>query len=105
MNAGQIFLIAGVALGLVCTSAVVVVAIAKFRRGRVAARSRALLAPYRLSLIIMVSGEDDDGQAREALCAVPASVWIRLRPSVVAFLPKVRGLPAENLGELMRAHG
>ena len=53
----------------------------------------------------MVSGEDDDGQAREALCAVPAPVWVRLRPHVVAFLPKVRGLPAEDLGELMRAHG
>jgi len=105
VNAGQIFLIVGVALGLASASAVVVVVIAKFRRGRVAARSRALLAPYRRSLIIIVSGEDDDGQAREALCAVPAPVWVRLRPSVVAFLPKVRGLPAEDLGELMRAHG
>ena len=105
MSAGQAFLVVGVALGLACASAVVVVAIAKSHRGRVAARSRAILAPYRRSLIIMVSGEDDDGRAREALCAVPGPVWVRLRPSVVAFLPKVRGLPAENLGELMRAHG
>ena len=105
MNVGQIFLIVGVALGLACASAVVVVAIAKFRRGRVAARSRAMLAPYRHSLITMVAGEDDGGQAREALSVVPPPIWVRLRPSVVAFLPKVRGLPADNLGELMRAHG
>jgi len=105
VNVGQIFLIVGVALGLACASAVVVVAIAKFRRGRVAARSRAMLAPYRHSLITMVAGEDDGGQAREALSVVPPPIWVRLRPSVVAFLPKVRGLPADNLGELMRAHG
>jgi HEAT repeat protein len=53
----------------------------------------------------MASGEDEDGQARAALCAVPAPIWVRLCPSVVAFLPKVRGVPAEDLGELMRSHG
>jgi hypothetical protein len=77
VHAGQIFLIAGIALGLACASAVVVVAIATFRVGRVAARSRALLAPCRRSLIIMVSGDDDDGQAREAPCTVSAAVWAR----------------------------
>jgi HEAT repeat protein len=64
-----------------------------------------MLAPYRRALVAMASGEDEDGQAKATLCAVPAPVWARLRPSVVAFLPKVRGFPAEDLGELMRSHG
>jgi HEAT repeat protein len=64
-----------------------------------------MLAPHRLALLIMASGEDEDGQAKASLCAVPEHVWTRLRPSVVAFLPKVRGRPADDLGEVMRAHG
>jgi HEAT repeat protein len=64
-----------------------------------------MLAPYRGALLMMASGEDGDGQAKATLCAVPASVWVRLRPSVVAFLPKVRGVPGVDLGELMRSHG
>jgi HEAT repeats len=105
VNAGHIFLIAGIAIGLASASAVVVVVVAKLRRGRATVRSRAIPAPYRSSLIIMVSGEDEDGQALAALSAVPESIWVQLRSSVVAFLPKVRGLPADNLGELMRSHG
>lgn len=105
MSAGRIFLLAGVGLVLACVAAVAVIVISKLRRGRVGARSVAMLAPYRLSLVIMASGEDVDGQAMASLCAVPTDIWTRLRPGVVAFLPKVRGLPADDLGELMRAHG
>jgi HEAT repeat protein len=105
VSAGRIFLLAGVGLVLACGTAVAVIVIAKLRRGRVVARSAALLAPYRLSLLMMASGEDVDGEAMASLCAVPADVWSRLRPGVVALLPKVRGLPADDLGELMRAHG
>ena len=105
MNAGQTFLIIGVAIGLASASIVVIIAMARFRRGVVAARSRTMLAPYRHGLIMMASGEDEDGQAKAALCAVPAPTWARLRPSVVALLRKVRGHPADDLVEVMRAHG
>jgi len=105
VTAGRIFLAVGVAIGLACASAVVVIVVAKLGRGLVSARSRAMLAPYRRALITVVSGEDEDGQGLAALCAVPEPVWARLRPSVVAFLPKVRGAPADNLCEVMRAHG
>lgn len=105
MNVGQTFLTVGVALGLACASAVAVIVIAKLRRVRVGARAKAMLAPHRGALIVMASGEDEDGQALAALCAVPAPIWARLRSSVVAFLPKVRGVPAEDLGGLMRSHG
>jgi HEAT repeat protein len=105
VNVGKVFLIVAAAIGLACAVAVAVIVIAKFRRGRVAVRSRAMLAPYRRALVEMASGEDDDGLAKAELSAVPARVWARLRPSVVAFLPKVRGFPADDLGELMRVHG
>jgi len=105
VSVGQTFPIAGVAIGVASLAAVLVVVIAKLTRGRAAARSQAMLAPYRSSLIAMVSGEDDDGQAQAALRALPEPIWVRLRPSVVAFLAKVRGIPADHLSQLMRAHG
>jgi HEAT repeat protein len=102
---GTAFLIGGVALGAACVSAVAVIVIAKVRRGRAGATTRAMIASYRGALVAVASGEDEDGQALASLCAVPAHIWVRLRPHAVAFLPKVRGGPAEGLGELMRAHG
>lgn len=105
MSAGRTLLLAGVVPVLACATALTVIVIAKVCRGRAGARSTAMLAPYRRSLLMMASGEDADGQAKASLCALPAHIWTRLRPSVVAFLPKVRGLPADDLGEVMRAHG
>ncbi len=102
---GRVLLIAGAIIGLSCASSVAVIAIARFRRGRAGIRSRDLLAPYRRALTVMASGEDALGQAKAALYAVPAPTWDLLRPSVVAFLPKVRGAPADDLGELLRSHG
>jgi HEAT repeat protein len=102
---GQVLLTALTVIGLSCASSIAVIATAKFRRGRAAVRSTALLAPYRRALIVMASGEDDDGQAKAVLYAVPAPSWARLRSSVVAFPPKVRGTPAEDLRELLRWHG
>ena len=105
MNVGSTFLSVGVAIGLASASSIAVIVIAKVRRVRVGVSARAMLAPYRLGLVAMASGEDEGGQAKFALCALPSPIWARLRPSVVAFLPKVRGLPADDLTELMRAHG
>lgn len=105
MTVGPTFLHIGAALGLACASSVAVIVLARFRRGRVDARSRNLLAPYRHALLAMVSGEDEDLAAKALLSTVPAGIWARLRPSVVAFLPKVRGGPAVELGQLMRVHG
>ena len=105
MIVGQVLLIASVFIALSCVLSLAVIVVAKLRRGRAAVRSMALLAPYRGALIAMASGEDEEGQAKAALYAVPAPAWDRLRPSVIAFLPKVRGTPADDLGELLRSHG
>jgi len=99
----QAFLIAGILLGLACVSAVAVIVFARLTRTQVGARSALTLAPYRPALVAVASGEDEDGLAKASLSAVPAHIWVRLRPSVVAFLPKVRGVPAADLGAVMRA--
>ena len=105
MIVGQVLQIALAVIGLSCVASVVVIAVAKVHRGRAGVRSSALLVPYRHALIAMASGEDEDGQAKASLYAVPAPTWDRLRPSVVAFLTKVRGTPADDLGELLRSRG
>ena len=105
MNAARILLIAGVLIVSSCVLLLGVIALVKFRRGRAAVRSMDLLAPYRGALIAMASGVDDDGQAKAALYAVPEHTWDRLRSSVIAFLSKVRGTPADDLRELLRSHG
>ena len=105
MIVSQVLQIVGVVIGLSCAVSVVVIAVAKVHRGRAGVRSSALLLPYRHALIAMASGEDEDGQAKASLYAVPAPTWDRLRPSVVAFLTKVRGTPADDLGELLRSRG
>jgi len=64
-----------------------------------------LLSTYRHALITIASDEDDDGQAKAVLDAVPGPIWERLRPRVVAFLPKVRGTASDDLGELLRSRG
>ena len=105
MSVGQLLQIAGAVIGSSCALSVAVIVIAKVRRGRAGIRSTALLAPYRQAMIAIACGEDEGGQAKAALYAVAAPTWDRLRPSVVAFLPKVRGTPADDLGELLRSHG
>ena len=92
-------------IGLCVAVTIAVLVIAKVRRQRHFESDYAMVAPYRNSLIAMASGEDEDSHARDILYAVPAPVWVRLRPKVLDLLPKVRGSSAEDLGELMRFHG
>lgn len=105
MTLNQVLPIALTVIGFSVASTLAVIAVAKTRRGRGSVRSRSLLAPYRNALIAMASGEDEDGQAKDTLYALPAPTWVRLRPNVLAFLPKVRGTSADDLSELMRFHG
>ena len=105
MNVRQVLLIAVAIIGLSMVSSVAVIVSAKFRRGRAGARSRALLAPYRRSLLALASGGDETGQVKAELCEIPSHTWDRLRPSVLALLTKVRGGAAEDLGDLLRSHG
>lgn len=105
MIGGRLLSIALVVTGICCVTLVALIVIAKIHRRRVGAKSRKLLSTYRHALIAIASDEDDDGQAKAVLDAVPGPIWRRLRPRVVAFLPKVRGAAADDLGELLRSRG
>lgn len=105
MSVGQLLQISISVIGISCSLSVAVIIFAKFHRGRAGAISTAVLATYRHALIAIASDEDQDGQAKDMLHAVATPTWERLRPSVVAFLPKVRGTAAEDLGELLRSRG
>ena len=105
MSVRQLLLIAVAIIGLSMVSSVAVIVGAKFRRGRADVRSRALLAPYRSSLLALASGEDETGQAKAELSEIPSHTWDRLRPSVIVLLTKVRGAAAEDLSDLLRSHG
>lgn len=97
--------VAVVIIGLCGTLALAVMAATKTRRGRVIAAEGELFAPHRNALIVMASGEDDDGQAKAALQDVRAPTWACLRPHVIGLLSKVRGGAADGLSDLLRFHG
>lgn len=105
MTVDQLLPIAVAVLGLLMASTLVVMVVAKTRRGRGLAATTSLLASYRNPLIVMASGEDEDGKAKEMLYAIPAPAWARLRPTLLGLLPKVRGSSVDSLRELIRFHG
>ena len=79
MTVAQILPVALTVVGLSLASTLVLIVAVKMHRGRSSARSTSLLAPYRGALIAIASGEDEDGQAKAALYAVPPTTWARLR--------------------------
>ena len=105
MRASRLLPITLAVVGIFCLLAVAVIVIAKIHRRLAGAKSRDLLATYRHALIAIASDEDGDGQAKAVLYAVTTPVWERLRPRVLAFLPKVRGKAAEDLSEILRSRG
>jgi len=85
--------------------AIATIVIAKNHRRRAGDKSRYLLSVYRNELLAIASDEDEEGEAKQVLFAVPVPIWERLRPSVIAFLSKVRGTAAEDLSDLLRSRG
>lgn len=105
MSVGRLLTLTLIVVGIFCVLAVAVIVIAKIHRRRASDKSRYLLLAYRNELIAIASDEDEDGEAKLVLNAVPLPIWERLRPSVIAFLPKVRGTAAEDLNALLRSRG
>ena len=105
MSIGRYLPITLVVVGVFCLLALAVIVVAKIHRRRAGDKSRYLLLAYRHELIAIASDEDEDGESKAVLNAVPMPIWERLRPNVIAFLPKVRGTAAEDLSELLRSRG
>lgn len=101
----QATLVALVVVGAVCGALIVATVLARLerhRRSRVLAR---LTAPHRMLLLDVASGEDDDGRSAAALADLTGRAWEGMRGAVTGLLSKVRGEPAEQLVEILAAHG
>ncbi len=105
MSVGRLLTLTIVVVVTFCLLAVAVIVIAKIHRRRVGEKSWHMLLAYRRELIAIASDEDEDGEAKSVLNAVPMQIWEEIRPSVIGFLPKVRGTAAEDLSELLRSRG
>lgn len=105
MSVGRLLQITLAAVGFFCLLAIAVIVISKNHRRRAGDKSRHLLLAYRNELLAIASDEDEDGKAKAVLNAVSMPIWERLRPSVIAFLPKVLGTAADDLSELLRSRG
>lgn len=83
----------------------VVVVLTKVLRTRREQAARAALAPYRLHLVALAAGEDEDGSHLQALMEAPAAVHGVVDDAVVEFLQKVRGAPTDELSMVLLTHG
>ena len=92
--------VAATAVGLA-----LLVVLAKLVRSRRERALEAMLAPHRRSMLVVGSGEDDDGSALAHLLSVEGRTWEHLGPAVSAMLSKVRGAPADDLVLVLREHG
>jgi HEAT repeat protein len=90
---------------LACLALVLLIVATKVTRTLRDRRTSALVAPHRLDLLAVASGEDDDGTHRDALMAVDGPAREALDDAVVDLLAKVRGVPAEELASVLLAHG
>jgi len=90
---------------LVCVALAGVVAAIRIRRHSREARRSRLMAPFRQHLVAVSAGEDPGGDSRRVLADVAGPARRALAESVSGMLGKVRGLPAEQLVEVLASHG
>jgi HEAT repeat protein len=90
---------------LACLALLVLIVTTKLTRTRRDRRTSALVAPHRMDLLAVASGEDEDGVHRDALITVDGPARDALDDAVVDLLAKVRGVPAEELASVLLAHG
>lgn len=88
-----------------CALLVLLVVVVRARRHRRQRRDAALLAPLRAPLLMVASGEDDDGAAVHVLRRATGEARAVLDTSIVGMLTKIRGVPAEQLVGVLEKHG
>lgn len=94
-----------IAILLACLLVVGVVASTKILRSGRRLRREQLLRPFRAQLIAVSAGEDDEGSAARALTAADGPVRELVDQAAIDMLGKIRGLPADQLVEILNAHG
>ncbi|MEW1953996.1 HEAT repeat domain-containing protein [Terrabacter sp. NPDC080008] len=100
-------LIAGATIAVlgVCVLLVLLVVAVRARRHRRQRREEMLLSPLRPHLIEVAAGEDDEGVAVRQLTGATDASRTVLDRNIVELLTKIRGVPAEQLVEVLEAHG
>ena len=99
-------LLAAVSTVLVaCLLAIGFVAATKVRRTARQRRRAALLRPFRSQLIVVSAGEDEDRRALGALVGADGAAGRLVDVAAVEMLGKVRGMPADQLVEVLQVHG
>jgi len=102
--AGSLLLAATDGVGLGCGALAALACLTRVGRRRRLTRRQRLLAPHRADLIAGSAGEDSEGASLRALAAAPRRAQPALAENVTGMLGKVRGLPAEQLVDLLREH-
>lgn len=92
-------------VGLACLLAIVLVVGTKVRRTVRQRRRAALLRPLRSQLIVVSAGEDEDRRALNALVGADGAAGRLVDAAAVEMLGKVRGMPADQLVEVLQVHG
>lgn len=105
MTSGSLLLAAVLGVALGCLALGVVVVLTKALRTRRESRRQALVAPHRQHLIAVSAGEDDTGAGRRALAAADGPARAALDETIGGLLGKIRGLPAEQLVDILDQHG
>jgi len=96
---------ADLGIGLTCAALALLVAVIKLTRAVAASSRQARVAPYRVPVLSVAAGGDEDDAASATLREVPDRDWGAVRDVVVAMLGKVRGDSARTLVRLLDARG
>lgn len=88
-----------------CLALVLVIVGTKVARTRRERRTAALVAPYRIDLLAVSAGEDEDGSHRARLTAAAGPSHEAVDDAMTQLLGKVRGAPADQLADVLHAHG
>lgn len=90
---------------IACVLALLLVVGTKTRRTARSRKRTQLLRPFRSQLIAVSAGEDPDGTALSALVAADGTAGRLVDQAAVDMLGKIRGLPADQLVEVLQVHG
>lgn len=93
------------AVAVACLLAIALVVATKVRRTVRQRRRASLLRPFRSQLIVVSAGEDEDRRALSALVAADGAAGRVVDAAAVDMLGKVRGMPADQLVEVLQVHG
>jgi HEAT repeat protein len=94
-----------VVIGLLCLTLIVLLVVVKFARDAYESAREARADAYRLALITIAAGADEDGTAVARLTTAPRSSWPAIRDAVVELLAKVRGDTSTVLVDLLEQRG